>query len=763
MKTTGRKSEDEPGGLSTRFLRADAHLDYRILFDASADGMILGTPDGDVLDANPEACRMLRWAREELLFADLDAIFDLTDPRLDGARAQQRETNRFKGELNLLRRDGSPFPAEVSISLYRDGGEVRMGIVLRDVAERKRLEERLRSSLSMLVAVHEAGRVMSSTLELEEIGARLLEIMRRVSDLSAAVISLPGERGRLCTLNALGPESLWWAASATPEVQDARRSALETGECRPFRLQQPREGDMPPVGLCLPLVVRDRVTGILEAYGSNDLAEKTTVHVLESLVRQAASALENARLYRELAERERQLRDLVGKLLVAQEEERRRVACDIHDGLTQVAVAAHQHLQAYAEDHLPVCSSSLTMDRILKLSEQTVEEARRVIADLRPMALDGLGLATTLRLWVDSFRAGGWEIGYEEALEQERLPAEIETVLYRVAQEALTNVRKHARTNRVRIVLRRLGGSVYLEVRDWGRGFDGAVPPEGGAPGERVGLCGMRERVALLGGEFRIHSRVGAGTSVVAEIPLLDAVPVREEPRIRRRETSPAARLVVADDQAIVREGLRTMLAGEPDFQVVGEATDGREALELCRNLQPDLVLMDVRMPGMDGLTATRAIRSEGCATRILMLSTYENPDYLFEAVQAGASGYVIKDAGKRELIGAIRGALGGENPLNQRLAMQLLRRLAGEGKRTTGSLPGQQPEPLPEPLTPRELEVLRFLAQGQTNRQISRQLVVSPATVKVHVEHILAKLGVSDRTQAAVRASEAGLLGPRE
>lgn len=161
----------------------------------------------------------------------------------------------------------------------------------------------------------------------------------------------------------------------------------------------------------------------------------------------------------------------------------------------------------------------------------------------------------------------------------------------------------------------------------------------------------------------------------------------------------------------------------------------------------------------MDGLAATRAIKSEGCATSILMLSTYENPDYLFEAVQAGASGYVIKDAGKRELIEAMLGALGGENPLNQRLAMQLLRRLVSEDKPGSSPEPVKQPEPLREPLTPREVEVLRFLAQGQTNRQISQQLVVSPATVKVHVEHILAKLGVSDRTQAAVRASEAGLL----
>jgi PAS domain S-box-containing protein len=488
VKTTGRKPEHEAGDFSARFLRTDASLNHRLLFEASADGMILGTPEGDVLDANPEACSMLRGAREELLFADLDAIFDQADPRLDGARAEQRDTNRFKGELNLILRDGTPLAAEVSISLYRDGGEARISIVLRDVAERKRLEERLSRSLRTLVAVHEAGRVMSSTLELEEIGARLLELMPRVADLSAAVISRRDAPGRLCTLHAFGLEGLWWMASTTPEIQDARRDALETGQYRLFHLQQPEQGDMPRVGLCLPLEVRGRVTGVLEAYGSNNLAERSTVRTLESLTRQAASAIENARLYRELAERERQLRTLVGKLMMAQEEERRRVACDVHDGLTQVAITAHQQLQAYAEDHPPGCSSRKEIDRILELSGQTVEEARRVITGLRPMALDYLGLATALRLWVDTLRGEGWEIDYEEAIGQVHLPAEIETVLYRIIQEALTNVRKHARTTRARVALRRLDGSVYLEVQDWGRGFDGAVPRRMArlANGERV-------------------------------------------------------------------------------------------------------------------------------------------------------------------------------------------------------------------------------------------------------------------------------------
>jgi DNA-binding NarL/FixJ family response regulator len=226
-----------------------------------------------------------------------------------------------------------------------------------------------------------------------------------------------------------------------------------------------------------------------------------------------------------------------------------------------------------------------------------------------------------------------------------------------------------------------------------------------------------------------------------------------------------SVRLLIADDHALVRKGIDAMLESESDLEVIGEAGDGQEALEFCRRLSPDLVLMDVRMPQMDGLEATRAIKAEGIATRVMMLTTYENPDYLFEAVKAGAAGYVIKDAAQHELVRAIRRALNGENPLDQELAMQLLQRLAGEDERRPESPPepGIDPEPPSESLTPRELEVLRLLSKGQTNRQISQRLVVSAHTVKVHVEHIIGKLEVSDRTQAAVRASEIGLLAPRE
>src|SRR5215208_2381850 len=230
-------------------------------------------------------------------------------------------------------------------------------------------------------------------------------------------------------------------------------------------------------------------------------------------------------------------------------------------------------------------------------------------------------------------------------------------------------------------------------------------------------------------------------------------------------KTSPPARLIVADDHAIVRKGFEGMLEGEPDLEIVGEAADGREALELCRRLRPDLALMDVCMPHMNGLAATRAIKKEMPATGVLVLTTYEDADYLLEAVGAGASGYVIKDASCSELADAVRRALRGESPLDQELAMRLLRRMIAGNKQNTVPAPVPDGESglLPEPLTSRELEVVRLLAQGRTNRQIAQELVISFATAKVHVEHIIAKLKVSDRRQAARFAEEAGLLAPRD
>lgn len=229
-------------------------------------------------------------------------------------------------------------------------------------------------------------------------------------------------------------------------------------------------------------------------------------------------------------------------------------------------------------------------------------------------------------------------------------------------------------------------------------------------------------------------------------------------------------RLVVADDHPVFREALVRIVDGQPDLQVVGEAEDGQRALELCRRLEPELALFDIRMPKMDGIEATRKLKRERPSLIVLMVTALEDPKHLLEALKAGASGYVLKYADAKEITDAIRKALIGEPSLDQGVAMRLFTRLIAE-KREEEERPGdpayfkrpsEEPSKTPavNPLTPREMELLGLMARGQTNRQIAQNLSISVGTVKSHVHHILSKLGASDRVQAVVMAVEVhGLL----
>ncbi len=215
-------------------------------------------------------------------------------------------------------------------------------------------------------------------------------------------------------------------------------------------------------------------------------------------------------------------------------------------------------------------------------------------------------------------------------------------------------------------------------------------------------------------------------------------------------------RVVLADDQAAVREGLRIMLDAQSDITVVAEAGTGQEALAAARSLRPDVVIMDVRMPGMDGLSATgQLLATADWPVKVIMVTTFDLDEYVFDAIRIGASGFLLKTAPPRLLPTAVREVHAGETMLSSQLTQRLIRRFAS----TPASLPeGTIPGPLAV-LTPRELDVLRLVARGLSNSEIAAELFVSEATVKTHVVRILAKLELRDRTQAAVAAYEHGLI----
>jgi DNA-binding NarL/FixJ family response regulator len=206
-------------------------------------------------------------------------------------------------------------------------------------------------------------------------------------------------------------------------------------------------------------------------------------------------------------------------------------------------------------------------------------------------------------------------------------------------------------------------------------------------------------------------------------------------------------RVMIVDDHPVVRNGLSGMFAGDDEFEVIGEASDGSEAVRRARALTPDVILMDLRMPEMDGVSAIAALSAAGVPARVLVLTTYDTDSDVLAAIEAGATGYLLKDAPPNELFRAVRAAASGETVLSPTVATRVV---------------GQMRGPVEEPISQRELEVLELVAQGTSNRDAAARLFISEATVKTHLMHIYGKLGVNDRAAAVAEAFNRGLLIPR-
>jgi DNA-binding NarL/FixJ family response regulator len=216
-----------------------------------------------------------------------------------------------------------------------------------------------------------------------------------------------------------------------------------------------------------------------------------------------------------------------------------------------------------------------------------------------------------------------------------------------------------------------------------------------------------------------------------------------------------AIRVLLVDDQALFREGLETLLSVHEDIQVVGQASNGQEGVEVAARVQPDVVLMDVRMPILDGVGATRRLKKALPQCRVIVLTTFDDDEYVFDALRAGAVGYLLKDVDSARLVEAIHATARGESILQPSVAAKVIT----EFTRVSSMVPAAHMERLIEPLSDRESEILAWIATGASNKEIANQLFIAEGTVKNHVTHILEKLGVRDRTQAALKARELGLL----
>lgn len=387
---------------------------------------------------------------------------------------------------------------------------------LRRLAQRRALQ--MRRTYDALTVVHDAWQSVGSNLDRDAIAQALLDVSGGLSHVVARGIRL--KRGRRLELwRRAGDEQVWRHFQARADVRRARRAAVTSGQPQYLVIEGAAPEDT-KFSCCVALVSHGQVIGTLEVIGVGGRLHGSVRNSLESLAHQAGSALLNAQLFGDLQKREKRLEELVRRVLVAQEEERRRIAYEVHDGFAQFATATHQRLQALYWGHQSHSTDVRDeLQRIMDIAQESVRDARRIIAGLRPVILDELGLAEAIRAEVDGLTDRGWNARLILGLAPERLPELVETTLFRVAQEALNNVRKHAPASDVLVSLKIADRGIKLEVRDTGPGFNPRSARPFSKAGERVGLAGMRERLRLLDGRLTVRSAPGRGTMVVADVP----------------------------------------------------------------------------------------------------------------------------------------------------------------------------------------------------------------------------------------------------
>ena len=425
-----------------------------------------------------------------------------------------------------------------------------------------------------------------------------------------------------------------------------------------------------------------------------------------------------------------------------QSEERLRIARDLHDvighNISLINVQASMGLDLI--DSQPE-QARAALTAIKSASKEALQELRTMLTPLRrdddaaPRSpAPGLDRLPEL---IKLTRAAGLTVDVEVTGKAPPVPAAVQLAAYRIIQESLTNVARHAGRARVTVRVTYDDANMHVQIDD-----DGTAPSGGAsAIGTGSGITGMRERATALGGDLSAGFR-----------------PRRRVPGQRTPSGQVLAmiRVLIADDQSLVRAGFTALLDARDDIEVVGEASDGADAVDLARTLRPDVILMDIRMPGLDGLEATRQIAAdpELAGVHVVILTTFGLDEYLFDALRFGASGFLVKDTEPADLATAVRVVAQGDSLISPSMTRKLVAEFASRAK---------EPHPAAEldAITQREREVMALVADGLTNDEIAQKLYMSPATVRTHVSRAMTKLGVRDRAQLVVLAYETGLVRP--
>ena len=499
------------------------------------------------------------------------------------------------------------------------------------------------------------------------------------------------------------------------------------------------------MALFLGMVIGRRIAGAITALvGYADLVGRGEFVVPQDTgIQETNSVAQSLHLAGERLRQSAQERAvLLDRTMIAQEAERKRIARELHDSLGQYLTALRLGFNAID----PFCAANQTaqqrLNQLKKLAGDLGRELNRMAWELRPMALDDLGLRRAviqyLEEWADRSKLQiDMEIG---GLDDRRLPQAVETALFRVLQEAITNVVKHSGASRVSVVLEATHDGVWLTVEDDGRGFDlnGADGQELGV--RQLGLLGVRERLALVGGSLDVefvrperHDRVCPHTAC------------------EKRMTPGPVRVLMVDDHPVVLAGLKALVGADAGLTIVGEARDGRTALRMAMELVPDVVVLDISLPEMNGVELAAALRAERPECRVLVLTVHEERAYLRQLVELGVRGYLLKRSAADELPRAIHAVAAGGMYLDPAIAGKVI---GGLARTSANPQSGQTAE-----LSEREAAVLRLVAGGHSNKAISARLDISVKTVETYKARAMEKLGFRSRVDVVRYAADQGWL----
>jgi DNA-binding NarL/FixJ family response regulator len=405
-----------------------------------------------------------------------------------------------------------------------------------------------------------------------------------------------------------------------------------------------------------------------------------------------------------------------------QEDERRRIAADIHDRVVSRIVGALYEVETCAQLHQRSEGLNEQLQLLKQLLNEAVERTRTSIYNLWPATLDHMGLIPALRELLGRQEK---RTGIRHSLHVYGSPYEFRPTariaVYRIAQEALNNVRQYAAAGSVDITVRFSPKQVRVVIQDDGKGFDISsvmlMPP------------GRHARAA--GSSWKFRS-------------------VKQEPERTESGTMNPMRVLIVDDHLVVRRGLCSMLADAKDVEIVGEASSAGEAIKRATSLRPDILVLDIRMPGMNGLRLLRCLKEQLPDIKVIILTNYDDEQFLLEAFRAGAYGYLLKNVSREDLLEVLHAAHQGKRMLSPELMDSVLKQFAELGQRQAMDQFG---------LSNREIELLGLVAEGATNRQIAERLYWSETTVKRKLSDVFQKLDVCDRAQAVAVAMRHGLL----